>query len=51
MYDYSSYGIEQKLRPHTKRKIALKIVSSVLKLILLVIINVRQDRLNNKKTE
>ena len=37
MYDYSSYGIEQKLRPHTKRKIALKIVSSVLKLILLVI--------------
>ena len=38
MYDYTRYGIEKKMRPHTGRKVARKIISSVLKLILLVII-------------
>ena len=38
MYDYTRYGIEKKMRPHTGRKVTRKIISSVLKLILLVII-------------
>ena len=36
MYDYTRYGIEKKLRPHTGRKVARKIISSVLKILLLV---------------
>ncbi len=38
MYDYSRHGIEEKLRPHTRRRVASKIVSSVLKLITFVIL-------------
>ena len=37
MYDYTRYGIEKKMRPHTGRKVTRKIISSVLKLILLVV--------------
>ena len=38
MYDYTRHGIEKKIRPHTRRKVARKIISTVLKLILLVLI-------------
>lgn len=38
MYDYTRYGIEKKLRPHTGRKVTRKIISSVLKLLLLTVI-------------
>ncbi len=38
MYDYTSRGIEKKLRPHTGRKSVKKAVSAFLKLLLIVII-------------
>lgn len=38
MYDYSRHGIEEKLRPHTKRRIASKILATLLKLITFVLI-------------
>ncbi len=38
MYDYSRYGIEEKLRPHTRHRVAVKILSTLLKLITFVII-------------
>ncbi len=38
MYDYSRSGIEKRMRPHTKHRVASKIISTLLKLIAFVII-------------